>query len=512
MAIAVQVFPNSYYDSVQLLFITSTIKKMAGVETALVAMGTPANKDVFADIGLATAAVAAASPNDLIIGIRSSDSQVCELAMAGAQSMLNTTDEAEQGNISFASLEAAVQSDARANLCIIAVPGPFARNEAVKALEAGLHLLIFSDNVPIEDELAIKQLAGEKGLLCMGPDCGVTNINGISFLVGSIVRQGPIGICAASGVGLQEVATLIHNQGSGVSQGIGTGGKDLKDKIGGLTMLAGFAALENDPATRVIVLISRHPGPVALQKVLDRVKTCVKPVVICFMGCSPAEIEPAGKDYAANLEDAARLALQYVGIGLTTADRASFSEIARLETAAMSSEQRYLRGLFCGGTFSEEALVTLTPLIGDIYSNAPLAEDLRLAQSTVSHNHSVVDYGDEEFTVGRPHPVIDTEPRGRGILREAADPEVAVLLIDFILGPAVNSDPAGSVINQIRQAKKIVQDRGGYLSIVASVCGTEEDPQKLSVQEALLREAGVIVCADNYQAAMLAGEIVKARK
>ena len=231
MATAIQVFPNSYYDSVQLLFITSTIKKMSGVETALVAMGTPANKDVFADVGLSSDAVAAASPNDLIIGIRCADSQICGQAMAEAQAMLNSSDETEQGSVSYASLDAAIQADARANLCIIAVPGPYVRQEAVKALEGGLHLLIFSDNVPPEDELAIKQLAGEKGLLCMGPDCGVTNINGISFLVGSIVRQGPIGICAASGVGLQEVATLIHNQGSGVSQGIGTGGKDLKDKI-----------------------------------------------------------------------------------------------------------------------------------------------------------------------------------------------------------------------------------------------------------------------------------------
>ncbi|HAL74448.1 MAG TPA: hypothetical protein DCM45_05050 [Clostridiales bacterium] len=276
--------------------------------------------------------------------------------------------------------------------------------------------------------------------------------------------------------------------------------------------MAGFAALENDPATRVIVLISRHPGPSALQKVINRIKTCVKPVIICFMGCSPSEIKPSGKDYAANLEDAARLALQYVGSGLPAADLAALGEIARTEAAAMSGEQRYLRGLFCGGTFSEEALVTLTPMLGDIYSNTPLAENLRLARSTVSTRHSVIDYGDEEFTIGRPHPVIDTEPRGRGILREAADPETAVLLLDFILGPAVNSDPAGSVIDQIRQAKQIVRDRGGYLSVVASVCGTEEDPQRLSVQEALLREEGVIVCADNYQAALLAGEIIKARK
>jgi FdrA protein len=512
MESVIKVYPNRYYDSVQLMFITSAIKKKQGVETALVAMGTPANKEIFSDLGMNNSSVNNAGPNDMILGVKAVDENTCEQAIAEIQDFLaGNGSSVEENAVSYSSIEAAAKTNARANLCIISVPGEYAKAEAVKALNAGLNTLIFSDNVPLEDEREIKLLAAEKGILCMGPDCGVANINGISFLVGSIVRKGPIGICAASGVGLQEVAVLVHEAGSGISQGIGTGGKDLKDKVGGLTMLSGIDALERDEETKIIVLISRKPESNTLEKVLNRVMSCSKPVIICFMGCQKEEIEKSGAVYAHNLEDAAREALNLVGINFEIANLEKIEEMADKYAAALSKRQKYVRGLFCGGTFVEEAMVAMRDDIGDIYSNAPLSKELKLEKSTVSYKNSVVDYGDEEFTMSRPHPVIDTEPRALGIIREAKDPETAVMLLDFVLGPAVNSDPVGAVIGNIKTAMKIVDERGGTLAVVASVCGTDADPQSRSVQEGMLREAGVIVCPDNYQAALLAGKIIKSK-
>lgn len=511
MASVIKVFPNRYYDSVQLMFITSSIKKMEGVKTAFIAMGTQANKDIFIDIGMNSDEIREASANDMIIGIKAIDHLTCQQAISKAKEMLTSHDSVEEGKATYTSIESAAKANAKANLCIISVPGEYAKAEALKALNAGIHTLIFSDNVTLEDEREIKLVAAEKGLLCMGPDCGVANINGISFLVGSMVRKGPIGICAASGVGLQEVAVLVHEAGSGISQGIGTGGRDLKDKVGGLTMLAGIDALERDEETKTIVLISRKPENKTLEKVLNRVCNCVKPVVICFMGCEKEEIERTGAVYARNLEDAAREALTLVGINIRRADPDKIMELADLQAMAMTTEQKYVRGLFCGGTFVEEAMMTMREDIGDIYSNAPLSVELKLAQSTVSYKNTVVDYGAEEFTKNRPHPVIDTEPRAAGIIREAKDPETAVLLLDFVLGPAVNNNPVGSVLDNIKTAMKLTGDRGGKLSVIASVCGTEADPQKRSIQEEMLREAGVIVCPSNYQAALLAGKIIKSK-
>lgn len=517
MEAVIKVYQNRYYDSVQLMFITSALKKKQGVETVLVAMGTQTNREIFKDLGLGTDSIANAGPNDLLLGIRAVDKETCHKIINEVQELLN--DNNSKGNIgsavevdtTYLSIEAAVKENQKANVCIISVPGEYVKTEAIKALEAGLHTLIFSDNVKIEDEKEIKLLAAEKGLICMGPDCGVVNINEISFLVGSIARKGPIGLCGASGVGIQEVATLAHEAGSGVSQVIGTGGRDLKDKVGGITMLSGIDALEKDEETKVIVLVSRKPESQTLEKVLSRVNSCQKPVIICFMGCEKEVIEKAGAIYAYNLEDATSEALKLVGVNFEKADIKKIEQLADAQVAAMSKEQKYVRGLFCGGTFVEEAIVTMSKDIGGIYSNAPISKELKLAKSTISYKNTVVDYGDEDFTMNRPHPVIDTEPRALGILREAKDPETAVILLDIILGPAVNTDPVGSVIDNIKTAMKIVNDRGGKLAVVASVCGSEADPQKLSVQEKMLREAGVIVCTDNYQAALLAGKIIKSK-
>lgn len=513
MASRIDIRRNRYHDSVQLMFVTGALRKLAGVEQALIAMGTAANKEVFAELGFADEQVAAVGPDDMIVGVQAVDEKACEVAMAEIDALFRHRSSSPSAGGVQPTFEAALQAAPRANLCVISVPGDYARAEAEKALDAGLHVLIFSDNVPLADERALKMKAGQRGLLCMGPDCGVANVNGVSFLVGSIVGKGPIGICGASGAGVQQVSALIDLAGSGVSQAIGTGGRDLRDEIGGITMLAGIDALERDSETEVIVLISRRPGARSLAAVLDRIGMCGKPVVVNFIGCALDPIMAAGAVPAVNLEEAARKALELAGKGgLLPPGSSNLMRAAGEAATAMAAEQKYVRGLFCGGTFCEEAMTVMSPMVGLIRSNAPLAPDLKLASSTTSVANTIVDYGEEEFTKGRPHPVLDPEIRRQGILREADDPETAVILLDFILGPAVHPDPVGAVIGDIRAAMETVRRRGGRLAVVASVCGTDRDPQNRSAQERMLSEAGVIVAASNVQAAMLAGEIIRARK
>lgn len=401
-----------------------------------------------------------------------------------------------------------------ANLCVITLPGELAVEQAEIALEKGLHVIIYSDNIPLDQDRAIKQKAVEKGLLCMGPDCGVANLNGVAFLTASVVKKGPIGIVGASGSGTQLIAALTEREGLGISQAIGVGGKDLKDEVGGISMLMAIDALESDPETEVLILVSRVPGENTLSRILDKVRDCRKPVVVYFIGCEDQPILNAGAIPAKDLEDAALKAVKifkkedtsYVEFTLSEKE---VEDIVSSETEKMAPAQKYIRGLFAGGTFCDEAITQLKGIIGEIHSNTIQEGPYKLKDSFTSIEHTIIDLGDEEFTLGRPHPVIDPEPLRMGLKRESQQPEVAVILLDFILGPAINPDPVGSVITEIVNARKTFEKKGGYLCVVASVCGTEGDPQRLSSQTRMLRDAGVIVMPSNAQAARICGHIIK---
>src|SRR5690606_14776291 len=118
-------------------------------------------------------------------------------------------------------------------------PGVYAAFEAFRALENNLNVMMFSDNVTVEDEIKLKDLAVKKDLLMMGPDCGTAIINGVGLCFANKIKRGPIGLVAASGTGLQEVTVLIDQFGGGISQAIGVGGRDLsKDVMGRMTLHA----------------------------------------------------------------------------------------------------------------------------------------------------------------------------------------------------------------------------------------------------------------------------------
>ena len=521
MSTLTRIKPSAYHDSVTLMLVAQAVLKLPGVQDAAVVMGTPANREIIDSAGLLTPEAAGARPDDLLIVIKAEDEASALAALAQAEEILAAkapraeTGAAQRPN----SLASAIAAAPGANLAVISVAGRYAAGEARTVLENGLHVLLFSDNVPLEDEIALKKLAAERGLLCMGPDAGTAIINGVALGFANAVPRGNVGLVSAAGTGLQGVTCGLARAGAGVSQAIGTGGRDLSEAVGGATMLAGLAALQADPDTDVIVLISKPPAAAVAARVLAEVKQSNKPTVVCFLGADPAPIEAAGAIPATNLTQAAAVAAAVAAAtGANWCDALVRLEeeskalipLAAAEQAKLAPGQYALRGLFAGGTFCYEAQLILKNLPEPVTSNAPLVKANRMPDSHVSRGHACVDLGEDEFTQGRLHPMIDPSLRNRRILQEARDPVTAVILLDIVLGYGAHPDPAGATVEAIREAQRLAAAAGRHVVFLASVCGTEGDPQPLSDQEAALRAAGVLVLPDNASAARLAGLITQA--
>jgi FdrA protein len=344
----------------------------------------------------------------------------------------------------------------------------------MKALRQGTHVFLFSDNVPIEQEKAIKQLARRKNLLVMGPDCGTAIINGIGLGFANHVRRGSIGLVGASGTGLQAVTTHIHELGGGISQAIGTGGRDLKTAVGAVTAHQALDVLSRDPGTNVIVLVSKPPSPDVVTVLLSSAQASGKPVVIDFIGYPPPARKLGNLHFATSLQEAASLAVEL--------------DIRAPETVpGSSSSDLYLRGLFSGGTLAYETLLGLQAILSPIYSNAPISDDQALADPLKSQAHSIIDLGDEFFMVGRLHPMIDNDLRIRRLRQEAADPSVGSILMDVVLGESAHPDPAGEL------APVITEVKNPRLEIVVILIGTEDDPQDVQSQAERLTGVGAVV-------------------
>jgi succinyl-CoA synthetase alpha subunit len=413
-------------------------------------------------------------------------------------------------------IRSASASHPAVNVAVISVAGRYAADEAWEALSHGLHVLLFSDNVSLEDEIALKKYAREHGLLLMGPGAGTTILNNVALGFANVLPAGPVGIVSAAGTGLQEVSTLLARRGVGISQGIGTGGRDLKKEVGGIMMLEALKALQQDEATSVLVLISKPPADEVVRVILDQVSASAKPTVICFLGGDLSALAKVPNVIPARtLYECALLAAQVVQPGsgdvqsFIEAENAKFEEQAKVLKAKLNADQHYLRGLFSGGTLCYEAQVIWKEMLDSpVYSNAPLPDGLSLPDSTKSYQHSAVDLGEEEFTVGRPHPMIDNDLRIRRLLQEARDPQVAVILLDVVLGYGAHPDPASELGEAVEEARRLGREENRELFVVASVTGTEEDPQSLSRSTSTLERAGVIVCNSNSAAARLSGLLV----
>jgi FdrA protein len=508
---------STYRDSITLMKISSTLAKLPGVAQAAVVMATDLNRRVLSEAGFADAAIGRAAGDDMIVALEAKDSASLEAALAETERLLSPA-EGPAGKAALPdSLESAVELLPDANLVVISVPGQYAKREATRALARDLNVFLFSSNVSREDELELKRLAIEKGLLMMGPDCGTSIINHKVLGFGNSIRAGPIGLVSASGTGLQEVTTLIHKAGLGISQAIGTGGGDLSEAVGGLTMIQGLELLEADVETKVIALISKPPAPGTSEKVLEAVRRCRKPVVVNFLGAELNLKAFANLRTANTLEEAARIACQLAGknvdgsptVGTLPPEATS---LALKEHRKLARSQRYVRGLFSGGTLCYESQVVLWPLIGRVNSNAPIRAEDKVAGDAPSRRNACIDMGAEEFVEGRAHPMIDFSLRNMRILREARDPQTAVILLDVELGYGSNADPAGQLVPVILNARELAKKKGRHLPIVASVVGTDGDAQGLEKQERALAEAGVIIMPSNAQATKVSALIASGQR
>ncbi len=508
-----QVRKNLYFDSVTLMVASSKMREMPGIGNAAVMMGTDHNRALMTAAGLIGPDTEPFGVNDTVVGILAESESAADAAIAYFDEFLNKKkSDTASAEKRVKTLTAAKSGAPESNFAVISVPGRFARAEAEKALALGYHVLLFSDNVSLQDEVELKHIAVEKGLLMMGPDCGTTIINGTALGFANVVRRGKIGLVAAAGTGLQEVTVLIDTLGEGITQALGTGGRDLKEEVGGLMMTLCLEALQNDPDTEVIVILSKPPAQSVMKKMLAQLEQVDKPVIAAFLGGDPALLEGSRVAYAKDLESAARLgvlAAQGRPLVLEDDSAAEIEELARRECALLGPEQKYLRGLYSGGTLCYEAMLLLEELGVKSWSNIAIDKKYLIEGSEASSENTLLDMGEDFFTNGMPHPMIDFRQRVDRMEKESADPGVAVLLLDCVCGYGTHEDPAGELAPAIRKAKKTAEEAGRHLTVIASVTGTETDPQPRSQQIRTLEEAGAIVLPCNAQASKLAAAIIQ---
>jgi FdrA protein len=506
---------GEYYDSVTLMRLAQKLGELPGVLDSAAVMGSDGNKAILQSGGMMIDEVKDACDNDLLIVFKVESADVADRALGEIDKILSSLksyDKLKAVGIPR-TIESALKEIPDANLAIISVAGRFAGDEAMRGLQAGLHVMLFSDNVPLETENELKGYATSHGLLVMGPDCGTAIINGVPMGFANAVKRGDIGIVAASGTGLQEVSCIISNSGCGVSQAIGTGSRDIGNEVGGKMFIEAVKALADDNDTRVILLVSKPPASETLKKIEKVLKDITKPIVSVFLG---AENQQSTKAiyYAKSIEEAAMAAVALSkgddvtkNIGLLEKRDLELGKVAKSEATRMKKGQRYIRGLFSGGTFCYEAQVLLKGKLHDIYSNSPIKGYSSLDNAQKSQKHTIIDMGADEFTLGRLHPMIDFSLRKKRIVLEAGDPETAVILLDIVLGYGANMNPLEEILPAIKEARDKARDRN--ISFVCSVTGTEDDPQNRSAILRGLRESGIIVEESNAAACKLAGIIAR---
>lgn len=483
------------------MLLTNSLTTTEGINKVQVMMATPANKDIFKDAGLYTDELENAESNDMAIVVDTDVEGKADEVLEKVDDYLKdqSISADEEGFKTVRTWDKAEKALPDANVALISVPGEYAAEEAENALDRGMHAFIFSDNVPLEDEVKIKQKANEKGLVVMGPDCGTGILDGIPMAFANVVNKGKIGVVGASGTGIQEVTTIIDRMGEGISHAIGTGGRDLKEPVGAITMMEGIKALENHNATDVIVVVSKPPAKEVRDEVVELLHNVSKPVVTIFLGEKPEQHE--GNVYQAyTLEETARIAV----------DLAKNNDIKDdyndgdydVDRSGMKDSQTAIKGFYSGGTLASEAAVLMTDALGEGHIGDVEGYVLKTGA------HEVLDLGDDEYTQGKPHPMIDPATRSEFIAKAAQDKETAVILLDIVLGYGSHDDMVSALLPAINQAKSEAEKDGRKLNVIATVCGTLNDPQNYNEQRKHLEDAGIIVKDTNNQAVRTALNIV----
>lgn len=511
MVIKARVRRNAYFDSITLMKIARNLTAIQGIEDAAAIMATPPNLALLTEAGLMPDEGINAGPGDVLFVVRAEDEGGAETALQDAEEQLERrpatlTEDASGAQLPLRSVEEAARLHPDAGIAAISVPGPYAALETRQALGAGLHVFLFSDNVALEDEVALKKMANTCGLLLMGPDCGTAMLNGAGLGFVNVVPRGSIGIVGASGTGIQQVMSLIAQGGGGVSQIIGCGGRDLSEAVGAITTLQGLRLLQEDEHTQVIVLISKPPASAIAERVLQAATASNKPVVVIFVGADYDALRQRFGNtltITRTLTEAAQQALLLLE-GLDT-----FTGHPRAVGVRQSDATTlHLSALFSGGTLCDEAMHIWTQWIGPVYSNIPLNPAWRLPEDERVAGHCAIDFGADEYTRGRPHPMIDPAARLKRLREDASNPRIGVILLDVVLGYCSHPDPASIYAPVIRAAREQAANEGRQLAFVISLCGTEGDPQRLSAQAAQLRDAGAEVFTSNADAALRCIELL----
>jgi FdrA protein len=474
--------PNTYQDSVSLMLLSQQLTSLSGVNKVSVMMGTPANKDILRATGFSSSELDSAQAGDLVLGVDVDDTiDVAEIVGQAEQMLSDQTRRSTASGLRSAhTLARALRIVPDANLALVSIPGGYVADEVAELLEHDLNVMIFSDNVSLDDELRLKQTARDRGLLVMGPDCGTAAIRGVPLAFANVVMDGNIGIVGASGTGTQEVMSQVDALGGGISNVIGLGGRDLDDEIGGITCLQAVTALEDDPLTTVIVIVSKPPAPAVRERIENYAQQLTKRVVAVFIGERPPVEQQGNISFAYTLADAAARAVELAGRGRPT----------------FSPTQRWIKGLYTGGTLADEAamLIRDTLDLKDHDPSHPQGYVLR------DRGHEIIDLGDDAYTRGRPHPMIDPTARTDRLQAVFDDEGTAVVLLDIVIGFGAAEDPAGALLPAVQDGIAKAAVAGRHVAVVASICGTSRDFQGYEAQRSKLLEAGVTVLPNNAAA------------
>ncbi|MCD8909242.1 acyl-CoA synthetase FdrA [Staphylococcus gallinarum] len=483
---------NTYQDSIVLMLLSNKLSAIEGVNKVSIMMGTPANKDIFKSSGLGTAELENAKPNDIVIVIDTEDAAKVEEVDQEVEAELKgkaESNDQEQKHNEASNWSRALELANNPNLALISIPGQYAAMEAENALNHNLNVFMFSDNVAKEDETRLKNLAHDKGLLVMGPDCGTGIIHGLPLAFTNIVNEGDIGIVGASGTGIQEVTTIIDREGKGVTNAIGTGGRDLSSEVGAITMLDSIKALNQDPTVKVITVISKPPAKEVEEQVLSVLRNIEKPVVTLFLGAKPTYTE-TNIYHAYTLEEAARVSVQ-----LSNGETPNFKpRLFENISANLTAKQDGIKGFYSGGTLASEAAMLVKDTLGDL-SSGVTPEGFAYKGG----NHEIIDLGDDIYTQGKPHPMIDPSKRIEMLETSSDDPSTAVIMLDNVIGYGSHDDMASELAPTIQKILNKVKADGRSLVVLATVVGTEHDYQGYQAQIETLKAAGAIVCDTNDQ-------------
>ena len=520
---------NYYRDSLNLLKISDIMKRhSSGIMEAVVIMGTKTNKAVLVKLGFPSSKINQATESDLIVAIKAEDKGSIDSALIKLEELLHSdgsSDTSTSLSANSTDLDSVLVSKSiNANLALISIPGEYVKDLSLKLSNEGIHQQIFSDHVPLDDEFIIKKYAAKKGVLVLGPGAGTSIINGKGIGFSNVLRPGPVGIIAAAGTGLQEVSSLLDQCDIGVKYGLGVGANDPKEKIGGLMMLESLKVLEELPDIEIMAIVSKPPSLRVKNMIIDYiVKHGKKKYVLAFIGAGHDGSLP--NSISSKIVQVNTLASAVFAIASLTSNQQYKLSLVRLhmkpeilqnavakEWRRLGEQQKYIRALYTGGTFAYETQVILNGVLKDLYSNAPTGGTKKLPSASKSKKHSILDLGEEEFTQGRPHPMIDPTIRRLRLVEESQDPEVGVILMDFVLGYGSNPDPVGAVLNEIAQVKANARKSGRYLSIVTHVCGTKRDPQGYDESIRKLENAGALVLPTNALAAISSAHIISRGK